>query len=221
MLLLTELVEVVNRAAIAAADTVRDKNMAVIEDFFEYSDELEDETPDVLLKLESKIEELEAIVETMKEGPDRDKIKQRIDQLNEERERYINSGSGNGNSGTPPGVGPPMRPKMVAITYPKETIDGPASHIVLVPLIALTPMSMATLSKLTFRTDLDIHQSEDGELKISFPEGKIKMAEGNSENTYRTSTATLEITLDGTPPSQGMKKLIEGYERALRAQIPG
>lgn len=115
-----------------------------------------------------------------------------------------------------------MRPKMVAISYPKETIDEPASHNVLVPLIALTPMSMATLSKLTFRTDLDIYQNDNGDLNISFPEGQLNNMEAKSSDTIsRTSTATLEITLDGTPPTQGMTKLIEGYERALRAQIPG
>lgn len=44
MLLLSELVEVINKAAIAATDTVRDKNLEVINHFFEYSDEIDDET---------------------------------------------------------------------------------------------------------------------------------------------------------------------------------
>ena len=54
----------------------------------------------------------------------------------------------------------------------------------------------------------------DDNLSISFP-SKTKT---NEENKH---LATLEVNIDKATTPEGLKKLIEGYDRALRAQIPG
>jgi len=40
-------------------------------------------------------------------------------------------------------------------------------------------------------------------------------------NKSKTSTAKLEIVLKPGETTEGMKDIIEGYEKVLRAQIPG
>lgn len=208
MLTLNQLVETVNNAALVAADTVRAKNLAIIEDFFELAD---GEDPSIA----AAIAALDAAAEDMDDGVE-------LDNIRKSRQRLVAMDGGD-TTEMPPGISPLMRPKMVAIAYPKESFDGPESHIVYVPLIALTPMSTASLSNLTFKTDLELSQSNSGELLIAFPVAdheSIKQTNNNDEQS-RAAHASLEISLDASATPQGLKKLIEGYERSLRAQIPG
>lgn len=207
MLSLKELVEAVNLAALGAADAVRIKNLEIIEDFFEPDDE-----PDP--SKAAAIAALDAAAESMEPGQERDSVRQA-------RERLV-SGSLDGTSDTDMGSGTAMRPRMVAISYPKETSEGPGSHLVYVPLVTLTPMTTASLSNITFRTDLELSQTEDGDLEIAFPcTGSYSGEKREPGGGARGAAASLEISLDAAAPSQGLQKLIEGYERALRAQIPG
>ncbi len=208
MLTLNQLVETVNNAALVAADTVRAKNLAIIEDFFELAD---GKDPSIA----AAIAALDAAAEDMDDGVE-------LDNIRKSRQRLVAMDGGD-TTQMPPGISPLMRPKMVAVAYPKESIDGPGSHIVYVPLIALTPMSTASLSNLTFKTDLELSQSDSGELLIAFPVAEhksIKQTNNNDEQS-RAAHASLEISLDASATPQGLKKLIEGYERSLRAQIPG
>ncbi|MCY1062674.1 DUF2589 domain-containing protein [Nannocystis sp. SCPEA4] len=118
------------------------------------------------------------------------------------------------------GGGGPLRPRTTAIQYPHMTKDGPGVHTVHVPLIALAPISFAQLTELRLKTDLEL--SVQGESVIAgVPAGpRATGGEADGEQTERRA-ATLEIVLGELPSSQGLRLIIEGYERALRAQIPG
>ncbi len=112
-----------------------------------------------------------------------------------------------------------MRPIMVAMAFPSQTAKGIESVIVNVPLITLSPISSPRVKEVKFITDLEVTTDENNELFIAFPSIKNR---GNRDDNTRSSTNThIEITLIGGEAPDGLQKIIEGYEKALRAQIPG
>ncbi|MGD2085451.1 MAG: DUF2589 domain-containing protein [Candidatus Aminicenantes bacterium] len=118
-----------------------------------------------------------------------------------------------------------LKPKTVTVQYPMITPDGPQVHDVQVPLITLVPVAMAHITEVKVRTELELFIESD-ELEVGFPPRSTKLKtttdleEIEDERSQRANT-TLEITVKPSSPSQGLLKLIEGYEKALRAQIPG
>ncbi|HSS79312.1 MAG TPA: DUF2589 domain-containing protein [Thermoanaerobaculia bacterium] len=125
-----------------------------------------------------------------------------------------------------------LQPKLVAIDYPMITSEGPTVHTVHVPLITLSPYSATQISKLTFKADLEVQSTDEGKLQVAFlpsgssvqppPAKKSSGAKrGAEDSTSLTANASIEIVIEGTPAADGLRKVIEGYERALRAQIPG
>lgn len=121
-----------------------------------------------------------------------------------------------------------LQPKLVSIDYPMMTSAGPAVQTVHVPLITLAPYVATQISKLTFKADLEVQATSEGKLRVSFPplsnasSSDVVDGAGEEASTGRKRTnASIEIVIEGTPASDGLRKIIEGYERALRAQIPG
>lgn len=109
--------------------------------------------------------------------------------------------------------------KNVIVNYPIATESGETKIIeVSVPLITLVPISSAQVESLKFSTDLEI-ALDKGELLVSFAK-KNEQQEGWFDNKSK-STAKIELTVKPSDASEGLKKLIEGYEKILRAQIPG
>jgi hypothetical protein len=108
--------------------------------------------------------------------------------------------------------------KIVSINYPVKTDDNSVKNIAVdVPLITLVPISSTRIEELKFTTNLDIVLKND-ELLVAFSNG-----EGNKNmfnNKEKSATATLEILLRPNDNPEGLKNIIEGYEKILRAQIP-
>jgi hypothetical protein len=115
---------------------------------------------------------------------------------------------------------PDYKPKMIDMEFPSRTPNGVETMNVKVPLITLTPISSPRISEVKFTTELEITTDEQGDLLVAFPSsGKGKsFLGGDSGNSANTS---IEIVLKGHEPPEGLQKIVEGYERALRAQIPG
>ncbi len=71
---------------------------------------------------------------------------------------------------------------------------------------------------------MDIHQSNNGsddldELMISFPNHK---KQGFLKKSHEdASNVEVKITLKGFDRPKGLDVIIEGYDKALRAQVPG
>lgn len=111
-----------------------------------------------------------------------------------------------------------LKPKTVTIQYPNVTAKGVEVHDVQVPLIAIAPVSMSKISEVKVTTTLELYL-DDGVLKVSFP--SKKKADNQEAQISPNSISTIEITLSPATTPDGLLKIIEGYEKALRAQIPG
>ena len=113
-----------------------------------------------------------------------------------------------------------LRPKMVSMAFPTITSDGPTTHYVDVPLITLTPISTLLINEVNIKTSLEITVDSKDNIMVSFPQKKQSgIFSSNSDSS--NSNTEIEITFRGGETPEGLQKIIEGYERALRAQIPG
>lgn len=112
-------------------------------------------------------------------------------------------------------------PQSVCIIYPRQTSTGVEEIAIHVPLITLVPLSMSQIEQVKVKADFEIHMA-DGELQLNFPTGTEKKGGVLSRKSRKrkTTTGNLEITITPHPVSEGLKIVVEGYERALRAQIP-
>lgn len=111
------------------------------------------------------------------------------------------------------------RPKMVAMAFPSQGAKGVDSTIVNVPLITLCPISSPRIKEVKFSADLEVTTDDHDELYVAF---RAPQVTGGEDTITKDSTNThIEISLVGHEPPEGLQKIIEGYEKALRAQIPG
>lgn len=88
------------------------------------------------------------------------------------------------------------------------------NHEVTVPLLTLVPYSQVGVANMKVNLDIELSEdTKDQDAQIGFP----KVADcANNEKT-----CSLEINFEKTTTTDGIKSLMEGYERLLRAQIPG
>ncbi|WP_407334166.1 DUF2589 domain-containing protein [Enterovibrio sp. 27052020O] len=137
-----------------------------------------------------------------------------FDAVTEDDKGVLTSGEMPDNSGRTS-----YRPKYVTIEYPTETPSGMETLHIDVPLLTIVPMSSPRISEVKFKANLEVNVNENDTLEVSF-------AKNNKKGLFKSDevsnpVAELEITINADEPPEGLKKLIEGYERALRAQIPG
>ncbi len=114
-----------------------------------------------------------------------------------------------------------LHPKMVTIKYP-QNIGGKANETidVQVPLITLVSLSTSQIEELNLKIGLEIMLDGD-ELVVSF-QGDVDQ-EGpatSSTNGDSPNKGYLEIKVNPKTPPEGLRKLVQGYERVLRAQLP-
>ena len=101
------------------------------------------------------------------------------------------------------------------------TADGIKMCDVEVPLITLVPMTSSKISEVKLKTTMEI-QADQENLHVSFPTKK-KTSSKRTESTASTAepqTASLEITVTPDDAPEGLKKIVEGFEKSLRMQIP-
>lgn len=111
------------------------------------------------------------------------------------------------------------RPKMVAMAFPSRTDKGIESVMVNVPLITLSPVSSPRIQEVKFKAELDVTTNEDNELMVAFANSNKRGLLSTCD--HKTTNTAIEITLKGHEPPEGLQLVIEGYEKALRSQIPG
>ena len=116
-------------------------------------------------------------------------------------------------------LGAQYKPKMVEMQFPRRTAEGMDTVVAEVPLLVLSPLNTPKVEEVKFTADLEVSTNAQDELLVSFPDQKKEsfFSGDKSKNT----NAHLEITIKAGESPEGLKKIIEGYERALRAQIPG
>ena len=106
-----------------------------------------------------------------------------------------------------------MVPKTVTIEYPFLEADGKITKTeILVPLITLVPITTTQIEKATISINFELDVVED-ELHLNFSKTEKNAPEVQSKGT-------VEIIISPQQTSEGLKLLVEGYERVLKRQIP-
>lgn len=114
-----------------------------------------------------------------------------------------------------------LRPRYVTMEYPSETSKGIKTLFVDVPLISMVPVVSSRIKEVTFRSALEVSNGDDDTLSISFPTSSTKKSGLFSKEHPTGHIAEVEIKITGDETPDGLQRLIEGYNRVLRAQIPG
>lgn len=110
-------------------------------------------------------------------------------------------------------------PKTVDMKYPIMTQNGPSTHFVSVPLITLTPAPTLQLDDVKIEMDLEVME-DNGEVMVGFPQSKKGGFLRSSSDSSSTPNAKITITIKADNKSSGVQAIVEGYNKALRAQIP-
>jgi dsDNA-binding SOS-regulon protein len=114
--------------------------------------------------------------------------------------------------------------KTITLQFPQANESGKIKMLdVEVPLITLVPIATSQIEEMKFETDLNLHLvGEKNELQVSFgSEPSTSKNKTNSDSRSTPLVGHIEITIKPGETSEGLKRLIEGYEKLLRAQIPG
>ena len=108
-----------------------------------------------------------------------------------------------------------------------QTEDGVQLKEIQVPLITLVPMSMPSIEEVKIVTDTYMEIVED-EVNVSFGTKPVDIRSKNdsveqhlnSEPSGHGCVGKIEITIRPGAVTDGMKTVIEAYEKTLRAQMP-
>ena len=124
-------------------------------------------------------------------------------------------------------------PKMVAFEYPvmkPESVKGPETHRVFVPLISIAPPATYYIDEVKVRLQIEMHIDEDGEesFVLVAPTGSAKTARKGDLDAVEESPlhdleipSFVEVVVRRGERAAGITQIVEGYDRALRAEIPG
>lgn len=250
MINLEDFVRSIQLAADVAAQTVMDKNIELLDKFFEEAEPTDDNAlvadtnvvsssvikPTVKPALSGEAKVASEVIQKAAEAvyiaaealkKDSQTVKKENQETKENKENKKDGKDKNGeDKGSKKDKHRYLKPKMVSVQYPKMTKNGPQIHTVYVPLISLVPISQIHLSELKFKVELELSIVEN-KLQVSFPaktgntESQTDSDSDHNTSDHNTSVATLEICINTITRPAGMTHLIEGFDRALRAQIPG
>lgn len=204
-----QLINVIHGAVLSANDALMQENLRLLDTYFESSSS----SDDIRQSLDEVLESIENLMTHTR--PTKEVIEQA-------RESFVNAKNAlqdEGKSERSSKSLESLRARTVTLQYPDLTSTGAIMRNVEVPLIALIPVQMTKVAEVKFKTNLEL--SIDGQdLKVAFPSGSSQKAYGDAIDKPEIQTASIEITLTPQESSEGLKKMIEGYERALRSQIP-
>ncbi|MFN8366745.1 MAG: DUF2589 domain-containing protein [Candidatus Kapaibacterium sp.] len=211
MIAFEQLINVIHGAVLSANDALMQENLRLLDTYFESSSN----TDEIRQSLDDALESIENFM--FHTRPTKEVIEHT-------REAFLNAKSALQDEGKQEGASKSLdslRAKTVTLQYPDQTSSGTIMRNVEVPLITLIPVNMTKVAEVKFKTNLEL--SIDGnDLKVAFPTPASAPSYTDLKGTTVPSahTASIEITLTPQESSEGLKKMIEGYERALRSQIP-
>lgn len=115
------------------------------------------------------------------------------------------------------------RPKMVALSYPSENPNDLTERSVLVPLISVVPVSNLRLEELEMEMEVEITLDQDENLSVGFIKKEEKKRDVISEKQAETDiyNAKIKMKFGAGDLPDGVQMVLEGYDKAMRAQIPG
>ncbi len=109
-----------------------------------------------------------------------------------------------------------MTPRTVQLEYPRMTSEGPVNHFVAVPLITLAPVPSLQIEDVQVEMDLEIIE-DNGEVMVGFPQKNDATAPSKGQIQ---PNASIKINIKANQRPHGVTALVEGYNKALRAQLP-
>ncbi len=107
-----------------------------------------------------------------------------------------------------------MLPDSIVLKYPQTTENGVEEVEVNVPLITLAPLTCPTIDSVEFNTRFEM-EVVDEELQLNFSKENKDTGDMKSNRSGH-----LKIVISPQEIPEGLKSVIEGYERVLKAQIP-
>ncbi len=200
-------INAIHDAILAANDSLMEKNTGLLDKYFEAPAE---ET-EIKRVIDEALTASKSVV-TKKEKTEQEDYKKVIKALEYAKKALADKDLPDTQTSTA------LSPKSVVVEYPRQTSTGIEYTEVHVPLITLVPLSMSQIkeAKLTSEFEMEI---VDDELQLHFDPSKArkrKMFGKKPETTF----GRLEITIAPHESSEGLKRLVEGYEKALKMQIP-
>ncbi len=208
----------IHDAILSANEALVDRNLDLLERFFDQSDE----DPELRKTLDGVVDATNRVLEERR--PTKGSLRKVVKAVEEVRQALSDGTDVGAKLGSDPHRS--LRPKMATIQYPEQTADGLVLCEVQVPLITLVPLSMTQVSEVKLRSNLQIEIENDA-VVVSFPMAGTHPASSSPSGPREESPeaspetlASLEITLTPHTGTEGLKRLVRGYERALRAQIP-
>lgn len=106
-----------------------------------------------------------------------------------------------------------LKPRTVAMEFPEQTADGVVMRHIHIPLITLVPVTTAQVAEVKFKSNLEI-QTDNDHILMGFATARTPAGES------APASASIEISITPQPHAEGLRKLIEGYEKILRSQLP-
>lgn len=201
-----QFIKVIHDAALSANQALADENLKIIDKYFEKTSVTESD--DNLFD-----EALQSVNVILKKNSGKTEIEEAVQNL-----IAVRNAATHKNSDGKPGTTESLMPKTVVLQYPTPTHDGFVMKDVKIPLISLIPVSMSEISEIKFKTTIELIV-DDNNLQVGFPnKSDMNKLEINKPNESHYST--LEITIRPRDGSEGLSTLIQGYEKALRAQLP-
>ena len=166
-----------------------------------------------------KIEDLVHAIQTAVTGAN-DALQGQADAFLDRFFETVQHAAVEGDESSPPAE--TLRPRCVTMEYPTETPDGLKTLSVNVPLIAMVPIVHSRIEEVVFRSVLDVQQQDNGDVTVAFVPPAPKSGFFKRDAAAGAPTTTeIEIRIRGDESPEGLRKIVEGYTRALRAQIPG
>lgn len=111
-------------------------------------------------------------------------------------------------------------PKMVKVMFREPNANGLKPRLVGVPLITLTPLSTHTIEDIEIKSSFEIVSDEHGDLLVGFPENDSSFFSSSASKKRGATNTEINIKFSGKETPKGLTKIIESYERSLRAQLP-
>lgn len=207
MIKFDQLVQVIHDAALSANEAVANENLKLIDKYFESAAETKSSTQFIEAALQLTDDMM------TQDNPD-------FSELGDLMEGFVNC-----QKNKPSKLGGldyqsfgSLKPRTVTLQCPEATREGTRVKNIKVPLIALAPITLSEISEIKFKTTLEIISDDEG-LNVDFINSSV-IAKGKDKADENQTRTTLEITIRPKETSAGLKSLVQGYEKVIKAQMP-
>ncbi|MCA6379062.1 MAG: DUF2589 domain-containing protein [Cytophagales bacterium] len=206
-----DFIKAIHDAVLAANNSLSERNIDLFSEYFEDSGQ----AAEMQESVDSALKATQDILNNPRPGRDSfANVKKSL----EEASRALSGESGGDSKNMKAFNTQTLMPKTVKLEYASNTEEGVKPHYVNVPLITLIPMPSTQISQARFKTMLEV-QEENGRLMISFPNRTQLSSETPPTNAISYFTE-FEVVLEPRKETEGLRKVVEGYEKILRAQMP-